>query len=45
MVVSDKDALAAFIDYLSKEKRYPENTIIAYRFDLEEFARFLAHRI
>ncbi|MDF2189784.1 tyrosine-type recombinase/integrase [Paraflavitalea sp. CAU 1676] len=42
MVVSDKDALAVFIDYLSKEKRYPENTIIAYRFDLEEFARFLA---
>lgn len=30
-----------FLDYLKFEKRYPENTIIAYRNDLEQFFGFL----
>jgi len=42
MAVQSNDALAAFIAYLTHEKRYPDNTIIAYKFDLEEFVKFLA---
>lgn len=42
MVVNSSDALAAFVAYLTHEKRYPDNTVIAYKFDLEEFAKYLA---
>ena len=41
-VVNSSDALAAFVAYLTHEKRYPDNTVIAYKFDLEEFAKYLA---
>ncbi|WP_276480949.1 tyrosine-type recombinase/integrase [Paraflavitalea pollutisoli] len=44
MATSSFDALDAFIKYLQGEKRYPDNTIIAYRFDLEEFAKHLREK-
>lgn len=31
-----------FIAYLQFEKRFSENTLVSYKFDLEEFTRFLA---
>lgn len=41
MATSFKESLEAFIAYLKHEKRYPDNTVIAYRFDLEEFMEHL----
>ena len=36
-----KDLIAKFLDYLSYQKRYSNNTIIAYRNDLNSFADYL----
>lgn len=41
MQTSGNNALEAFIDYLKFEKRYPDNTVIAYQSDLDEFTEFL----
>ena len=32
--------IQTFLDYLKFEKRYPANTIVAYRNDLEQFYQF-----
>ena len=37
-------AIQTFIDYLKFEKRYPGNTIIAYRNDLEQFFSYLQNK-
>jgi integrase/recombinase XerC len=34
-------AIQPFLDYLKFEKRYPANTVIAYRNDLEQFFGYL----
>jgi integrase/recombinase XerC len=41
MVAPTHNAVQPFIDYLKFEKRYPDNTVIAYQSDLEEFTEFL----
>lgn len=41
MITPTHNAVQPFIDYLKFEKRYPDNTVIAYQSDLEEFTGFL----
>ncbi len=39
-----QDYLTEFLDYLQAEKNAARNTIASYRFDLERYLSFLAHR-
>src|SRR4051812_30833151 len=45
MLTHPHSTIQPFLDYLKFEKRYPQNTIIAYRNDLEQFFGYLQDEV
>ena len=39
------EEIQQFLDYISEEKGYSQNTLAAYRNDLSQFASFLQGRV